>query len=178
EPGPDPEELRYAPRAPRRGRWFRRALALLLVVGLIAAAAVLGYRWSQNQYYVAAEGDKVAIFRGVQADVPGVRMHQVDSTTDITIESLKDYNAEQVRAGIPAESKSDAQAIVQRLEGLATVCPPPTPSPTPSPSPTRTPTSKKASGKNPSRSPSRSASPSPSPTPTVQPPDCIERTAS
>ncbi len=76
-PTADPEELRYAPRAPHRGRWLRR-LAVLLVLLLIAGvAAFLGYRWSQEQYYVAAYDGKVAIYRGVQVDVPGVSMHHV-----------------------------------------------------------------------------------------------------
>ena len=50
------------------------ALAALLVRGARARAGrrSLGYRWSQSQYYVAADGDQVAIYRGVQADMPGV----------------------------------------------------------------------------------------------------------
>jgi protein phosphatase len=179
----DPEELRYAPREPRRARWPRRVLALLLVLALVVVAGLLGYRWSQDQYYVAAAGEKVAIYRGVQVDLPWLTMHRVEETSDITVASLKSYPAEQVRAGIPAESRDDARAILSRLRGLATVCP--TPSPSPSPSPTRTrsasggkTTSKHKAGakasRSPSKAPSPTRSPSPSPSPTIAPPDCIE----
>jgi hypothetical protein len=110
-------------------------------------------------------------------------MHRVEETSDITVASLKSYPAEQVRAGIPAESRDDARAILSRLRGLATVCP--TPSPSPSPSPTRTrsasggkTTSKHKAGakasRSPSKAPSPTRSPSPSPSPTIAPPDCIE----
>jgi protein phosphatase len=128
--------------------------ALVVLALVLVAAGVLGYRWSQTQYYVAAAGDRVAVYRGVQADIPGLRMHRVAVTTDITLESLKDYPAEQVRSGISADSKTDAMAIVARLQGLATVCPTATPSPEPSPT----------AGRRPSQQPSQQ----PSAKPTVQ----------
>src|SRR5262249_53760313 len=43
DPDVDPEELRYAPRAPRRYRWLSRSLALLIVLGIIAFLAKISY---------------------------------------------------------------------------------------------------------------------------------------
>jgi protein phosphatase len=187
-PAVDPEELRYAPQEPRRGRWVRSLVALLVVLVVLAVAGLLGYRWSQDQYYVAAHDGKVAVYRGVQADVPGLTMNRVSEVSDITVASLPDDATEQLASGIPAESPSDARMIVGRLTGLAKVCPTPRPSPsstasarpsarsTGSAKPTRTP---RASGsKKPSAKPSARAtsSPSASPSPTIKPPDCIEAT--
>ncbi len=201
----DPEELRYAPRAPRGGRWVRRSVALLVLVAVLVAAGVLGYRWSQDQYYVAANGDTVAIWRGVQADIPGLTLTRVAEDTDVTIAALPEYPTEQVASGIPATSLDDARSIVERLTGLARVCPPPAPttSPTTSPtSPTARPSaqaSAQASARasaRPSAEPTASATPragasgspgaaasgSPSTgpsaaaSPTLAPPDCIEET--
>jgi protein phosphatase len=195
----DPEELRYAPRAPRRFVWLRRIALLLVLLLVVGAVAALGYRWTQDQYYVAAHQDRVTIFRGVQADVPGLTMHRVAHTTSVTLESLPDYPAEQVRSGIGAEDLGDAHDIVSRLTGLATVCPTPSPSPSPSPKnggknggkqskPSQRPSAKPSSGRTPSggstqraaagptKKPSGPASPSASPTPTIKPPDCIEST--
>jgi protein phosphatase len=172
----DPEELRYAPRAPGRGRWVKTLGALVVLALVLGVAGMLGYRWSQQQYYVAADRAKVAIYQGVQADIPGLRMNHVTQTTDLTIAALQDFPAEQVRAGIPAESLADARTIVSRLTGAARVCP--TPSPTPSPTPTHTP-SRKPSGsttRKPAPTKSPSPTPTPTPTPTVAPPDCIEAT--
>jgi protein phosphatase len=159
----DPEEMRYAPRPPRRFAWARRLAVLALLAILVAIVAIAGYKWTQNQFYVAHDGDEVAIFRGVQADVPGIQMHHVEESSDLTLEDLPTYNARQVRDGISANSLDDARGIVSRLERLA-LCPEPS-DPSPSASPTSSPTAK-ASGKNrnsPSAKPSPSKSPSASP---------------
>ena len=116
--------------------------------------------------------------------------HLVDET-DVTIRALPDFPAEQVRAGIPAESLADAHKIVARLGDAARVCPTPTPTSTPSPSrsasksPSNS-TTKAASNAptaKPTRKPSATGAPSPTPTPTptpsptLSPPDCIEATS-
>jgi protein phosphatase len=179
---PDPEELRYAPRTPRRFSWFRRLVLLLFVALVLWVGGMLAYRWTQQQFYVAADGPTVAIYKGVQAEVPGVRLHRVYEASRVTLEALPAYRAEQVRTGIGANDLSDARDIVSRLTGLARVCPPPKPSPSAGPSPKGsqgprpTPSSRPAAaqskkpGGNASRSPSASAKPSP----TIAPPDCIE----
>ena len=67
----DPEELRYAPRPPRRFTWLRRVLVLAVIGVLVWLGASAAYAWTQKQYYVAPDGGTVAIYRGVQAQVPG-----------------------------------------------------------------------------------------------------------
>jgi len=170
----DPEEMRYAPRAPRRFTWARRIAVLVVLAVLVAIVAIAGYKWSQSQFYVAADGDQVAIFRGVEADVPGIQMHHVEEGSDLTLEDLPTYNARQVRDGISANDLDDARGIVIRLERLA-LCPDPSdPSPSaspkssPSPSPKSSEKSKKSSAKSsPSKSPTQSPSASPSEDPAV-----------
>ncbi len=179
----DPETLRYAPQPPRRFGWFRRILALVVLLGVIAAAGALAYGWTQKQYYVAVADDKVAIYRGIQADLPGVTLHRVAETSDVTMQSLPAYAAERVRAGIPADDLEHAREIAAEIRtDFARMCPTPEPSPTAEPS--------KSPSKSPAKSPSAdgtrkagtragdkasaSPSPSPSPSPTVTPPECIE----
>ena len=167
----DPEELRYAPQEPRRRRWVVSGIGLLVIAVVLAVVGMVAYRWSQRQYFVAGHASKVAIYRGVQATIPGLTMNRVAEDTDVTIASLPDFPAEQVRSGIAATSLSDARRIVARLGDAARVCPPaPTPTPTPAPSPTRRP----GGTAKPSPSPTPSASPSPSPSPRLAPPDCVE----
>jgi protein phosphatase len=174
--GPDdPEALRYAPRAPRGGRWAKGIAALLALVLVVAAVAVLGYRWTQNQYFVAQDGKFVAIYRGVQADLPG--MNSVEERTGVTVASLPDFPAEQVRSGIAADSLADARQIVARLTDAARVCPTPTPTPSPSATPAPAPSgtaTRKPGGRTSPAAPSATPSPSASPSPTLAPPDCIE----
>jgi protein phosphatase len=172
--GVDPEEARYAPRAPRRFIWARRVGALGLVCVLVAIVAIAGYKWTQSQYYVANDGNTVSIFRGIEADLPGVRMHRVEETSALKLDDLPTYNARQVRDGISANSLEDARGIITRLKRLA-VCPEPKPQPsaTPKASPTAKATTKaqkqaqaEAKKKAEARARKRaSASPSPSPSP-------------
>lgn len=130
---PDPEELRYAPVPPSRWRWVRRLVALAVVVGAIAAGLFYAYQWTQDQYYVAASDGKVTIYRGVQADIPLVTLQHVDEVTDIELDTLPAFRAEQVEGGLEADSRANAEQIVENLRDLAVV-PEPTPSPSPTPS--------------------------------------------
>ena len=79
----------------------------------------------------------VVIYRGVEADVPGIRMHHVEETSTLTLDDLPTYNQRQVRDGISASSLEDARGVVSRLERLA-LCPEPTPTPSATPSPSAT----------------------------------------
>ena len=190
----DPEELRYAPRAPRRFTWLRRVVVLLVLLGLLSFGSMAAYGWTQKQYYVAVSDSKVAIFRGIQADLPGLTLSRLHSTSRVTLESLPEYRAEQVRDGISADDLEDARRIVANINELARVCPTPSPSPSPSPSaeptgkgdreptrrpsggasdePTASPTDRSTAGASQAPEPSPSASPSP----TLAPPDCVEAT--
>ena len=129
----DPEELRYAPRPPSRLRWLRWAAVLVVVALVIAAAGAWAYSWSQKQYFVAAQDGKVAIFKGVQADIPGITLQHVEQVTDVELKSLPEFRRQQVEAGIEASSKADAEKTVAELDQLAIQ-----PTPTPTPTPTKT----------------------------------------
>ncbi|MET0837375.1 MAG: protein phosphatase 2C domain-containing protein [Marmoricola sp.] len=168
----DPEEMRYAPRPPRRFTWARRATVLAVIALLIAVIGFAGWKWSQSQYYVANDGNDVVIFQGVEADVPGFNTHHVKETSDLTLDDLPEYNARQVRDGISANNLEDARGIVSRLERLVP-CPEPTPSATPSPT-LKKPTASATTRPNKNRSPSASTAPSPSATPSSTPSLCTE----
>ncbi|MGH1564405.1 BofC C-terminal domain-containing protein [Mumia sp. DW29H23] len=123
EPTPaDPEALRYAPRPPRRFIWLRRLVVLAVIVGLLALAAKLAYDWTQRQYYVGTSDGNVAIFRGIQADVPLIDLDSVEEVTDITVESLPTFRANQVEKGITSTSLDDARDTVEQLRDIATRC--------------------------------------------------------
>lgn len=174
----DPEDLRYAPRPPRRFTWLRRIVLLVAVVGLLVLAAMAAYSWTQDRYYVATNGDHVAIYNGVQANVPGLELSRLHETSDITLAALPDYRADQVREGISADNLADARDIVENIGDLARPCP----EPDQSPSPSKKPSGKSSDGQRSDTrdqkrgSDSASKSPSPSPSPTLAPPDCVEVT--
>lgn len=137
----DPEEVRYMPRPPSSRRWLRWTLALLVLAAILGGIGKVTYDWTQKQYFVATDNGKVAIFRGVQAEIPGLKLQHVDTVTTIDVTTLQKFQQKQVRAGIEASSHKDAQDIVANLDQFVT----PKPAPTPTPTPTKTPTTKKTS---------------------------------
>lgn len=141
----DPEEARYALRAPRRFAVLRRVLVAAVVLALIGAAAFFSYRWTQQQYFVAFDdSDDVAIFQGVNFELPGLQMHTVKERTSISRDQLPSLQQRSVDSGIGVASLEEAQREVAKLERLA--CPTPTPLPEATTSATSSPSTSPPSG--------------------------------
>jgi PPM family protein phosphatase len=111
----DPEEARYAPRPPRRFGWLRRLLVAAIVVGIVWVAAAAAWSWSQRQYYVGEQNGQVVIFRGVNADLPGLSLSAPYETTNVELDRLSDFDAGKVREGIEAGDLDDARKTVDNL---------------------------------------------------------------
>jgi PPM family protein phosphatase len=122
DPAVDPEELRYAPREPRRFSGLRRVALLLVLAAVLAAGGFAAYAWSQQQYYVGAYGDRVAIYRGVRADLPGLKLHSVFQAEDLLLSELPSFRRSQVVEGLAADSFDSAHQIVGKLQAFARVC--------------------------------------------------------
>ncbi|MGW6281942.1 PP2C family protein-serine/threonine phosphatase [Kribbella sp. NPDC055071] len=168
----DPEELRYAPRPPKRFPWLRRIAVLVVILGLIGGGAWFAYSWTQKQYYVGSDGDYVAIFKGVDAGMPGLTLTKVFERQTLQVDKLPTYNRQQVENDIQADDLAGARTIVSELQRTADECaakakPTPTPTPKPSTPPATTP------AKPPATVPA-STTPTPSTTPStpVDPDDC------
>lgn len=125
----DPEELRYAPRPPTGWRWVRRIAAVGVVVAILVVAAIVGYRWTQQQYFVSAHQGRVTIYQGVQADIPGISLKHPEKVTSISMNSLPEFRRQQVTDGIEASSRADAIRIVSELQDSVSSQPSPSPSP-------------------------------------------------
>jgi protein phosphatase len=155
-------------RAGRKRRWVVPTLVLLVVLALIGGAGYFGYRWTQTQYFVGANGDTVAIYQGVNQSLAGLSLSKVHQTTDIQLKYLPPTDQSHVKSTITASSLQDAVAQLDKLQLQANVCKTVAGSgsggakaPAPSPS---------SSGSvAPSASASASAPVKPSPTPTPTP---------
>jgi len=112
---PDPETARYAPREPQRHTWIRRALLALALLGLAWMAGAAAWSWTQHQYYVGEQDGVVTIFRGVQADLPGIELSHPYQTTNVRVDELDSFTAGSVQGGIGAGSLDEAERTVRRL---------------------------------------------------------------
>jgi serine/threonine protein phosphatase PrpC len=117
----DPEAARYAPRPPKRFLWVRRLLVLALVAGLVWVALAAAYSWSQDQYYVGEEDGRVVIFRGLDADLPGIDLSSAYETTDVQVERLAEGDADRVREGFGVRDLDAAHEAVQKLADMQEV---------------------------------------------------------
>jgi protein phosphatase len=149
----------------RRRRWKTPAIIIGILV-LIAGALAGTYAWAQTQYYVGTAGDEVAIYRGVNAAFGPLKFSEVYENTDLKLTDLQSSWRDQVESGITANSKGDAEAIVDRLgQHLKPVCPPPnstksaTSSPSSSPSATRSSSSHASSSAHSASGSSRASHP-------------------
>lgn len=137
-PSPDDDD---EPAPPRRRRWVGRTLLALLVLALLAGGGWLGYRWTQSQYFLAPEGEVVAIYRGIPQEVGPLSLSEVHSRTDLRLEELPGYARDRLEATITVSSLAQAEDRVAELRDEVRAAeeePTPTPSPSPSPSPSPT----------------------------------------
>jgi serine/threonine protein phosphatase PrpC len=107
------EDRRRARR--RRISWIA---FIVLVIGALVAAGIIGYGYTQRHYYVGSDEGRVAIFRGVQQDIGPIQLSHVYETTTITLDELPQYSRASVEATINASSLADAQRIVDRLSNV------------------------------------------------------------
>jgi protein phosphatase len=134
----------------------RRTLLTLLILALLTAGGYGIWHWSQQQYYVGAQDEKVAIFQGLSQDIGPLHTSKVYAQQEIALSDLPDYQQDRVRADIAANDLSDAQRIVTTLRRQAAVCRRVAASATQSPSATPSTTA--------TASPTTTATASPSPT--------------
>ncbi|WP_241901517.1 PP2C family protein-serine/threonine phosphatase [Nocardioides houyundeii] len=111
----DTETARYAPRPPQRFFWARRSLVAMTILGTLWMALAVAWHWTQQQFYVGEHDGVVTIFRGLNADVPGLELSRPYETTDISLDRLSDYDAGEVREGIEADDLAKAEETVDNL---------------------------------------------------------------
>jgi hypothetical protein len=92
----------------------------LLIV--IIGAGYAGWRYTQTQYFVGEDSGHVAIFRGINQNVAGLKLSRIYQRTQIPLAAVPVTDQGAVRSTISATSLADAQAIVGRIRGEYQTC--------------------------------------------------------
>lgn len=100
-------------RARRRRIWW--LVFVVLVLAAIVTGLVLGYQYTQRQYYVGVSNDRVAIFQGVQQSIGPIALSHVVETSSVDVDDLPAYRRDTVIATINADDLADARRIVELL---------------------------------------------------------------
>jgi protein phosphatase len=107
DPAPPRAEAAESAHHRRRRRLPLVKSALVILVILVVGGAYAGWRYTQSQYYVAANGGKVVIYRGINESVAGMSLNSVAERTSIPV------------AMLPSMDASDLQATITSPSGLA-----------------------------------------------------------
>lgn len=94
--------------------WRLIALVALLVV---VVGLLFGGIWlfTSRAWFVGEEDGSVTVFRGVPAEIAGVRLHRVAEQTDVAVEDLAPRWQQRLEDGIRRTSAADADDLVDRL---------------------------------------------------------------
>ncbi|GAA1140390.1 protein phosphatase [Kitasatospora gansuensis] len=107
----------------RKRRWLKFSVALLVLLGLLGGAGYFGWRWTQDQYYVGADGDSVAVYRGINQNLAGLDLSSVyRQHSEVELKFLPAYQRTQVTKTIQATSLTDAEDQVKQLGEQVAVC--------------------------------------------------------
>jgi serine/threonine protein phosphatase PrpC len=134
-----PENDGYDAQERPKGHPLRTTLLVVLLLAVLGGGLWLGYRYTQNQYYVGAtDAGQIAIFRGVPGQIAGLDLSSVNETSPARLQDLTAVAQERVKQGIHAQNRLDAVQTLTELTddnpanpNLKPLCSTPSTTPTP-----------------------------------------------
>ncbi|KOG21253.1 Stp1/IreP family PP2C-type Ser/Thr phosphatase [Streptomyces viridochromogenes] len=109
---------------PGRGRkWLKRSFYSALALAVIGGGLYGGWRWTQTQYYVGANNEHVALYRGISQDLAWVSLSKVEKDhPEIELKYLPPYQQKLVEDTITEGGLKDAQTKIDELALQASAC--------------------------------------------------------
>jgi len=107
----------------RKRRWPIVTTSLVVLLAVIVGGVYVGWRWTQEQYYVGADNKgEVVIYRGVNQRIAGISLSKPYHTTGIQLAQVPATYQQTLKATDPASSLSNAQAIVSNVRAAVSAC--------------------------------------------------------
>ncbi|MEU3184973.1 PP2C family serine/threonine-protein phosphatase [Streptomyces sp. NPDC006923] len=109
---------------PRQGgRWLKRSFYVVLALAVVGGGLYGGYRWTQTQYYVGANEQHVALYRGISQDLAWLSLSKVETDhPEIELKYLPQYQRKQVEATIAEGNLGSGRDKIQELAVQASAC--------------------------------------------------------
>lgn len=113
----------FATKKGGRKKWVKRSLYIALGLAVVGGGLYGGYRWTQTQYYVGANGDHVAIYQGISQDLAWIKLNKVhEDHREIELKYLPVDQRSRVEDTIAVSSLSQAKTKTEDLATLASAC--------------------------------------------------------
>jgi protein phosphatase len=100
---------------PPRRRWPIVTSVLVLLLAVVVGGLYLGWRYTQDQYYVGADSGQVAIFQGINQSVAGINLSHVHQQTGIPLRGVPTQDLSTIRATVSASNLAAAQTVVNNI---------------------------------------------------------------
>jgi protein phosphatase len=100
-----------------RARRFRQIATYLLLIAIASYGLFLAIEYTQTRYFVAINDGYVVIYKGIKEELGPFKFSSVYEVTDVSVDSLTDFQREALERSITAESPEEAQRIVSQLGG-------------------------------------------------------------
>jgi protein phosphatase len=100
-----------------RARRLRQIATYLLLIAIASYGLFLAIEYTQTRYFVAINDGYVVIFKGIKEELGPFKFSSVYEVTDVSVDSLTDFQREALERSITAESPEEAQRIVSQLGG-------------------------------------------------------------
>jgi PPM family protein phosphatase len=100
-----------------RNRRLRQIATYLLVIGVASYGLYLGYEYTQTRFFVGVNDGVVVIYKGIKEELGPFKFSSVYELSNITLDSLSDFQREALERSIDAENIEDARRILDQLGG-------------------------------------------------------------
>ncbi|KGA12830.1 hypothetical protein GM51_21205 [freshwater metagenome] len=118
---PESEELLEKILKDTKGRIRARRLRQLATYVLLIAIAIYGlflaYEYTQTRFFVGTNDGVVVIYKGIREDLGPFRFSTVYEVSNISVDSLTDFQREALERSIATENLEDARRVLDQLGG-------------------------------------------------------------
>jgi len=112
-----------SPGSRARRRWPIVTTSLVVLVAVILGGGYIAWRWSQDQYYVAADSKgQVVIYRGINQRVAGISLSSPYKATGIPLAQVPSNYQQAVKTAYGAGSLAEVQKIVGNVRVAVKQC--------------------------------------------------------
>jgi PPM family protein phosphatase len=106
----------------RRRRWPIVTTTLVVLVAVVIGGGFIFWRVSQGQYYVAASGNEVGIYRGIDYRILGISLYSMYKPTGIQLAQVPETYQQTVLNPDSTGSLSQAQTTVGNVQAAVGEC--------------------------------------------------------